>query len=570
MSHHFVTMKRGAVILLMGLFIVACNLSSETPAPSSAVSHLWVVAMTGSDANDCRTADRACRTILEALDRAADGDAIQIGPGTYEEVSFTSDTAIYINKNITLAGAGSESTMIAAGEPDQSSIIAVASGTEAQVTGVTIIQTNTDALSAVNVGGTLTLDDVTVRHSTTPGVINSGNLTIRNSIIRANGGYGIRNTADGYLRMVGSSVSENIDSGLYNDAVAQIDDSTFYDNQSSGIDNFDNGQLFLSASTISGNYGKGLHNQGIAVLVNTTVSGTRIGGTSLAPGTGIYTTGAGGNLILNLTTIANNNGYGLIFEAGELRLQNSLISNNAGEDCGYGVGTLLFAYSLARSGNNLDSDGSCFGPRRTGAGGDMFLGPLADNGGLTQTHALLEGHPAIDSAGTCRIDTDQRGISRPIGGGCDIGAYEYTFAVSAVEQTATPGLIPLMTDTPTPTEAPPGVKAFKNTNCRYGPGVVYDVADTLFLDQSALVIGRNEEASWFQIKGPVTGTKCWVSLASVDVTGPVAKVPVVVVDAPPTPKEVIPSGCLVYNQQQQAVCVAPCPPNAQPGGACTP
>jgi len=54
---------------------------------------------------------------------------------------------------------------------------------------------------------------------------------------------------------------------------------------------------------------------------------------------------------------------------------------------------------------------------------------LQDNGGPTQTHALLQDSPAID-AGSCEaaesdIETDQRGVARPQGEACDIGAYEH-------------------------------------------------------------------------------------------------------------------------------------------------
>ena len=57
---------------------------------------------------------------------------------------------------------------------------------------------------------------------------------------------------------------------------------------------------------------------------------------------------------------------------------------------------------------------------------DPLLGPLADNGGFTMTHALRAGSSAIDAGDPnfCPA-TDQRGVVRPIGSGCDIGAYEY-------------------------------------------------------------------------------------------------------------------------------------------------
>jgi len=56
-------------------------------------------------------------------------------------------------------------------------------------------------------------------------------------------------------------------------------------------------------------------------------------------------------------------------------------------------------------------------------GEDPRLGPLADNGGPTLTHALLSGSPAID-AGNTDLSVDQRGESRPFGPADDIGAFE--------------------------------------------------------------------------------------------------------------------------------------------------
>jgi hypothetical protein len=64
-------------------------------------------------------------------------------------------------------------------------------------------------------------------------------------------------------------------------------------------------------------------------------------------------------------------------------------------------------------------------------GQDPLLGPLNDNGGATHTHALQPGSPALDGA-SCTdliggaITADQRGVARPQGTGCDVGAYELT------------------------------------------------------------------------------------------------------------------------------------------------
>jgi hypothetical protein len=55
----------------------------------------------------------------------------------------------------------------------------------------------------------------------------------------------------------------------------------------------------------------------------------------------------------------------------------------------------------------------------------QVLGPLQDNGGSTVTHALLPGSPAIDAGDPTRCrGTDQRGVPRPQGAECDIGAFE--------------------------------------------------------------------------------------------------------------------------------------------------
>jgi hypothetical protein len=58
---------------------------------------------------------------------------------------------------------------------------------------------------------------------------------------------------------------------------------------------------------------------------------------------------------------------------------------------------------------------------------DLNLGPLADNGGLTPTIALLPDSVAIDviPGALCALPADQRGVTRPQTDGCDVGAFEY-------------------------------------------------------------------------------------------------------------------------------------------------
>jgi len=110
-----------------------------------------------------------------------------------------------------------------------------------------------------------------------------------------------------------------------------------------------------------------------------------------------------------------------------VKLQNSIVANNSGANCGSGVTSM---------GYNMSSDGSCnFSNSGDRNNTNPLLGPLQNNGGPTQTMALLPGSPAVDAGNPsgCTdgnghlLTTDQRGMPRPDSedtGGCDMGAYE--------------------------------------------------------------------------------------------------------------------------------------------------
>ena len=132
---------------------------------------------------------------------------------------------------------------------------------------------------------------------------------------------------------------------------------------------------------------------------------------------------------LTNTTVTGNSspsGGGIRRDGGLTTLTNTTIANNAsGGDCSGAMTSL---------GHNLDGDGSC---SLSVASGDLpstdpLLGPLANNGGPTFTHALLDGSPAIDSGYDSVLDpphnlfTDQRGPGFPRlqRAHVDIGAYE--------------------------------------------------------------------------------------------------------------------------------------------------
>ena len=113
-----------------------------------------------------------------------------------------------------------------------------------------------------------------------------------------------------------------------------------------------------------------------------------------------------------------------VYECAFLYVNNSIVSGNAvsvtagTEDCWGGY--LSLGYNLVGEGTGCPTNGVA----------DIFaadprLGPLADNGGETLTHELLVGSPAIDAGDNNNCPpTDQRGINRPQGAVCDIGAFE--------------------------------------------------------------------------------------------------------------------------------------------------
>jgi hypothetical protein len=78
---------------------------------------------------------------------------------------------------------------------------------------------------------------------------------------------------------------------------------------------------------------------------------------------------------------------------------------------------------VTSGGGNVDDGFECGFTTADRRGVDPLLGPLADNGGPTDTFALGAGSPALDFAGACGLAADQRGLARPPSA-CDSGAFE--------------------------------------------------------------------------------------------------------------------------------------------------
>ena len=207
---------------------------------------------------------------------------------------------------------------------------------------------------------------------------------------------------------------------------------------------YNEGYLIVNHCTFSGNFS---HNDGGAIYnlqALTVHNSTFIGNSALLNGGGIYhiynqtltidnstfynnsanQNGGGiassGNLNVNNSTFSGNTAHydgGAIYNDGNnTNVSNSILSNShSTTDCR--------SYNLSASFENnlIESHTGCGTPAYTA---DPLLAPLADNGGDTQTMALLPGSVAINAGdnATC-TSTDQRGVTRTLGGTCDIGAY---------------------------------------------------------------------------------------------------------------------------------------------------
>ncbi|MBV8859392.1 MAG: Ig-like domain repeat protein [Acidobacteria bacterium] len=206
-----------------------------------------------------------------------------------------------------------------------------------------------------------------------------------------------------------------------------------------GINNNGGGTLNVGNSTIAHNTtdpsggGGGLYNSGTVVLTNTTVSTNSGGG-----GGGLQNVGS---LTLRYSTVTGNsatNGGGLYNPGiGSFHFGNTIIAGNSapnGPDCS--------GATIVSDDYNLIGDTAGFSPAGTTTHNvtnvSADLGPLADNGGATQTHRPLYISPAVDRGksvnGGFGVLNDQRGLPRPLnftevadaagGDGSDIGAVE--------------------------------------------------------------------------------------------------------------------------------------------------
>ena len=418
---------------------VVSDLTEPLTVTTTADPSTWYAATTGVPGNDCATPGTPCPSVQEAILRAAHGEQVLVAPGTYSEL-------LDIPTNIKIAGTDASTTVVDGngGGP----VVWLSWGRHAKISGLTIRNGTFDVGGCVHQvnhsvfefsdgviadcqafswgGGIFTdpdagtrLDRVEMINNTAGergGAVGSSggsHIEIIDSTISGNNapwGGGLYSTSySNILRTTfdGNTASDFGGGGIVNSNVLTVSDSSIVNNSAAhggGIANTGGGDLNVSNSTISGNTGGGLFND--------ESSRARLESSTIAYNAAPFTEHSG------------------LMNWNELHLHNTIVAGNAPYNC---------ANPITSMGYNLDDDATC-GLETPGdvSGVDPVLGPLADNGGSTFTHALTVGSPAIDAADPTDFPpSDQRGWGRPLDGDADsypmpdIGAVEYAGVVFA-------------------------------------------------------------------------------------------------------------------------------------------
>lgn len=402
--------------------------------------------------NDC-----SLREAIQNANTDPGPDVIAVPPGTYvltigtagEQAALTGD--LDITSDITIQGSGLV-TINANGNDHVFEILAPA--TLVTMTGINMTNADTDTVF----GGAILI--------ATAASLQLQNCSITGSVA-TDGGGGIAVTAGGSLSLNNCTLDNNkavgnggnLGGNLYTSAgsVSTLLNCTISNGESrfgAGAYVEPGGVMTVSGCTFFQNNaaddGGAIYNGGQAFLTNVTTDENHAG----LRGGATFTTGPSAITNINNSTLAFDTGVSAEIHnmnGGTVNLHSTILRRTADPNCA--------GEPVNSQGYNLSLDDTCdlnaTGDRENV---DPLLLPLANNGGVTQTFLLGAGSQAINGGSPAcpPPSTDQRGVSRPQGARCDIGAVEMSGAAPTVSPTATVTNTPAPTNTPGPTNTPFG------------------------------------------------------------------------------------------------------------------
>lgn len=402
----------------------------------------WVALVVNST-NDVidGTCDTTHCSLREAISAAASGDTITFD-STLSGLTISLSSQLTLDKDVTIDGSALASKVSISGT-STSRVFSITSLTTVTMDSLIITGGNNNNGGGVYNGGTLTINNSSLVNNTGAiggGIINNGKLSITDSTLSQNSasnGGALENS--GVATITRCTISENhavVGAGIEGSyGSLTVRDSTISANIASerggGIFIGYGSQANIFGATVVNNTagdmgGGGMTNMGTTSVVNSTFTGNVTAST--VRGSAINNSTAGGNLTLYNGTLSGNTGFVTLNNENNasISLANTIIANTtSGWDCSNYFGT------IAESKNNWVSDGDIGESCGATNFGDPMLAALADNGGPTQTMALQAGSGAIGAgddsicAGTLVAGLDQRGVTRPQGLHCDIGAFEF-------------------------------------------------------------------------------------------------------------------------------------------------
>jgi hypothetical protein len=343
-------------LLLAALFLAL--------VPTALASSKWYVdGVHGSDNNNCKSPEHACKTIGHAISLASSGDSAMVAAATYTE-------NLTIGFSLKVVGAGAKTTIIDGGR--KGTVVKISDG-----------------------NAHVTLSKLTIQNGSYKGIQNGGTLTISNSTVAGN---------------LGTIFGGGSGGGIYNDnlGTVTINNSTVSGNRANvggGIYNDNLGTVTINSSTVSGNtasgpegfgFGGGIANSGTLTINNSTVSGNS----------------------------ADRNGGGI---SGYSTLQNSIVANNSGGNCDSSMNSNGYNLSSDNTCNfngtgDLNNTDPKLGQLGYYGGATQTIPLLSGSPAIDAGNP----NGCTDSQGHL-LKTDQRGEPRhdkEDTSGCDMGAYE--------------------------------------------------------------------------------------------------------------------------------------------------